>query len=473
MSLIPIYTWTKGIRNFDHRRKQFSRQPWAQGVLLLCCVVVAMLLANLPFTKEIYHNVLETEISLRFHVPGHAGFLFPDGMTVESFINDILMTVFFFTVGLEIRREMKNGELSSVKKAMMPVIAAFGGVVAPALIFTAINHGTAAASGWGIPTATDIAFAVGILSILGDRVPVSLKVFLTALAIADDLIAILVVALFYGGTINFGLLGIAFLLIAFVLLMGKLGEKRGWFYLVSAIVIWSLFYYAGIHSTMSGVVMAFLVPMTPRFSKAYFHRKRLQYIRRLNEYNGIASTSSDFPNGPQRHCLRRLAVISRDSMGMSYRLEHALGPWVNFLIMPIFALANAGVEIPDVSYFNVFQFDQALGSVSMGIFLGLVLGKPLGISLASFIAVKLHVGEMPAKASWVMLIAVACLGGIGFTMSIFVDTLSFGDQAPEITSRLRDMGKVAVLMGSLCAGILGSVLINIVHGIGSRRAAKA
>ena len=461
MRLIPIYTWTKGIRNFDHRRKQFSKLPWAQGVLLLCCVVVAMLLANLPFTKEFYHNFLETDISLKFQSPGGESILFPNGMTVEKFINDILMTVFFFTVGLEIRREMKNGELSSMKKAMMPVIAAFGGVVAPALIFTAVNHGSAAASGWGIPTATDIAFAVGILSILGDRVPVSLKVFLTALAIADDLIAILVVALFYGGTINFGLLAIAFVLIALVLLMNKLGEKRGWFYLVPAIAIWSLFYYAGIHSTMSGVVMAFLVPMTPRFNEAYFRRKRLQYIRRLNEYNGIESTSAEFPNGPQRHCLRRLSAISRDSIGMSYRLEHAL------------ALANAGVEIPDVSYFNVFQFDQVLGSVSMGIFLGLVLGKPLGISLASFIAVKLHVGEMPAKSTWPMLIAVACLGGIGFTMSIFVDTLSFGDQTPEVMARLRDMGKVAVLMGSLCAGILGSVLINIIHGIESRKAVKA
>lgn len=471
MRLFPMYTWTKGIRNFDHRRKQFSKQPWTQGVLLLCCVVVAMLLANLPFTKEFYHNVLETDISLRFQPPGGESVLFPRGMTVESFINDILMTIFFFTVGLEIRREMKSGELSSVKKAMMPVIAAFGGVVAPALIFTAVNHGSAAASGWGIPTATDIAFAVGILSILGDRVPVSLKVFLTALAIADDLIAILVVALFYGGTIKLGLLSIAFVLIVAVLLMNRLGEKRGWFYLVPAIAIWSLFYYAGIHSTMSGVVMAFLVPMAPRFNEAYFHRKRIQYIRRLNEYNSIASTSAEFPNGPQRHCLRRLSAISQGSIGMSHRLEHALGPWVNFVIMPIFALANAGVEIPDVSYFNVFHFDPALGSVSMGIFLGLVLGKPLGISLASFIAVKLRVGEMPAKASWPMLVAVACLGGIGFTMSIFVDTLSFGDQAPEITARLRDMGKVAVLMASLAAGVLGSLLISFIHKVESRRKA--
>ena len=180
MRLFPLYTWTKGIRNFKRRRKRFSKQPWAQGVILLACVVIAMLLANLPYTKELYHSILETHFSLFFKVPGGKDIMFPKGMTIEKFINDILMTIFFFTVGLEIRREMKHGELSSMKKALMPVIAAFGGVVAPAAIFAIVNHGTAAASGWGIPTATDIAFAVGILSILGDKVPVSLKVFLTA-----------------------------------------------------------------------------------------------------------------------------------------------------------------------------------------------------------------------------------------------------------------------------------------------------
>lgn len=465
MGLIPIYTWTKGVRNFDHRRKVFAKQPWAQGVVLLTCVIVAMLLANLPATKDFYHNLLETNISLFCQSPDGNGIFFPRGMTVESFINDILMTVFFFTVGLEIRREMKVGELSSVKKAMLPVIAAFGGVVAPALIFFTINHGTGAATGWGIPTATDIAFAVGILSILGDRVPVSLKVFLTALAIADDLIAILVVALFYGGKINFVLLGIAVLVIIFAVRMNKLGEKRGAFYMFCAVIVWSLFYYAGIHSTMSGVVMAFLVPMAPRYPRAYFNRKERQYIRRIDEYDALSSESDVFPNGLQRHCLRRLSVISKGTMGMSYHLEHILEPWVNFLIMPIFALANAGVEIPDISYFNVFHFDPALGSVGMGIFFGLLIGKPLGISLASFLAIKLHAGEMPAKASWKMLIAVACLGGIGFTMSIFVDTLSFGDQLPEVTARLRDMGKVAVLLGSLSAGVFGSLVINLVHKI--------
>ena len=214
MALIPIYWWNKEVHNFRISQDKFSKQPWAQGVVLLACVVVAMLLANLPFTKHIYHAVLETRLFAGIQSPdGTIDWNFPRGMTVEKFINDILMVIFFFTVGLEIKREVVCGELSSFKKAILPVIAAFGGVAVPAIIYTVVNHGTIAASGWGIPTATDIAFAVGILSILGDRVPVSLKVFLTALAIADDLIAILVVAFFYGGAINLPLLGISLLVI--------------------------------------------------------------------------------------------------------------------------------------------------------------------------------------------------------------------------------------------------------------------
>ncbi len=462
MRLIPVYTWNKTLVNIGNRRRAFFRQPWAQGVILLACVVVAMLLANLPWTRHFYFNLLETDIAITVHSPEGNGFIFPAGMTVEKFINDILMVVFFFTVGMEIKREIVCGELSTPKKAIMPVIAAFGGVLVPALIYVLVNHGTAASSGWGIPTATDIAFAVGILSILGDKVPVSLKVFLTALAIADDLIAILVVALFYGGKINFLLLGLALLLILLVLLMYRRGEKRPWFYFIPAIGVWILFYYSGIHATMSGVVMAFLIPMKPRFTKNYYYRKRKICREKLSEYDSIHEEGG-FPNTPQRQVLRELSKTSRDCIGLSYRLEHALAPWVNFVIMPIFALANAGVRITDPSYFNVFQFSPELGSVSMGIFLGLLLGKPLGITLASFIAVKAKVAAMPAGATWKMLFAVACLGGIGFTMSIFVDTLSFGDQPEQVTLMLRNMGKVAVLLGSLCAGILGSILAILTH----------
>ncbi len=459
MRLIPIYTWNKGIRNFDIRSKRFSKQPWAQGVILLACVMIAMLLANLPFTKVFYNDFLHTAFTLHIASPDGALNLYvPKDLTVEKLINDVLMMVFFFTVGLEIRREIAYGELSSPRKALLPVIAAFGGVVAPALIYSLVNHGAAAASGWGIPTATDIAFAVCILSVLGDRVPISLKVFLTALAIADDLIAILVVAFFYGGAIRLNLLLIAILVMAFIFLLKQLGEKHVFPYLLLALVVWVLFYYSGIHATMSGVVMAFLIPSSPRYNKSQFEHRWLKYTRRFKEFADVPSNA--FPNGPQSHCLKKLGKIGKGSMDMTYRLETALSPWVNFLIMPLFALANAGVEIVDPSYFNVFHYEPVLGSVSMGVFLGLVLGKPIGITLFSWIAIKCKVGEMPAKATWPMFFAVACLGGIGFTMSIFVDTLSFSDLLDA--HQLRDMGKIAVLMGSLCAGVLGSILVSII-----------
>ena len=464
MALIPIYWWNKEVHNFKISQDRFTKQPWANGVVLLGCVAVAMLLANLPFTKHIYHAFLETEFTMNIKSPGGVvDWVFPRGMTVEKFINDILMVIFFFTVGLEIKREVVCGELSSFKKAILPVIAAFGGVVFPALIYTIVNHGTLASSGWGIPTATDIAFAVGILSILGDKVPVSLKVFLTALAIADDLIAILVVAFFYGGTIKLPLLFIALMVILFVALMKKLGEKRIAYYVVPAIIVWFLFYYSGIHATMTGVVIALLIPMDARYNKAKFHRRARILYEGLTESEQV-DTGEAFPNGPQRFYLRRLSSLTKKTIPPSYRLEHKLNPIVNFAIMPIFALANAGVEIPDLSYFNVFHIDPALGGVGLGIFLGLLLGKPAGITLASWLAIRFKVGEMPAKSTWPMLFAVACLGGIGFTMSIFVDTLSFAGEGidPAVTQHLRDAGKIAVLMGSVASGVLGSVLINIV-----------
>ena len=468
--LIPIYTWNKSVVKFNQRSDRLSKKPWFQGVLLLCCVVLAMLLANLPFTRIEYRDILETNIQLHlFSNNGDVNVLFPRDLTVEKFINDVLMVIFFFTVGLEIKREITHGELSSVKKAMLPVIAAFGGVTAPAVIYTIVNHGTAAATGWGIPTATDIAFAVCILSVLGKKVPVSLKVFLTALAIADDLIAILVVALFYGGKINITLLVISLGVILLTLLLRHIGEKRMFPYLVCAFAVWVLFYYSGIHATMSGVVMAFLIPSAPRFTRPQYLHKRNHYIEMLATLDGI--DDEPFPNGPQKHCLRKLEEVAHGTMDMSYRVEHALAPWVNFLIMPVFALANAGVRISDASYFNVFSSDAVLGSVSMGIFLGLLLGKPVGITLFSWIAIKLKVGEMPDKAGWAMFFAVACLGGIGFTMSIFVDTLSFGDQTPEIMENLRNAGKIAVLMGSVCSGILGSLLINIVYKLQNKKRA--
>lgn len=457
MSIIPHYSRVKYQRIFEMGRTRLMGKPWISGVLLMISVVIAMLLANLPSTKHFYHAFLETNLSINISNGEGLNWVFPKDMTVEKFINDILMVVFFFTVGLEIKREIVCGELSSAKKAMLPVIAALGGMAMPAIIYTCVNGGTGASSGWGIPTATDIAFAVGIMSILGDRVPVSLKIFLTALAIADDLGAILVVALFYGGEINFVLLLIALLILVIVFLLNRAGEKRMIYYLIPATAVWFLFYYAGVHATMSGVVMAMMIPMDARYSRSYFNKKTDHYQDLIIQHDG----EGEFPNENQRTCLRNISHVSSGAVGMSYRLEHALNPWVNFVIMPIFAIANAGVEIPGIEYLNFFQYSPEIGSVGIGIYLGLLLGKPIGITLASWIAIKLKVGEMPNAASWKMLFAVACLGGIGFTMSIFVDTLSFGDLAPEMTTHLRNLGKISILAASLSAGVLGSLLITL------------
>ena len=445
-----MYRWVRNRHMIGLRGRNFVEAPWAGGVVLLVCVIIAMLLANLPVTKAYYHDLLETDLSLMVHSPdGLIDWLFPRGMTVEKFVNDGLMVIFFFAIGLEIKREIVCGQLSSVRKAILPVLAAAGGMLAPAIIFLLFNHGTLAANGWGIPTATDIAFAIGILSMLDDRVPVSLKIFLTALAVADDLGAILVIALFYGGQVQIECLLIALLIMLGVYFMKQMGEKRMFFYLVPAFVVWGLFYYSGVHSTISGVAMALLIPMEPRYSKEYYVHK-MKWLKTLMLR---AETEEPFPNEEQRFYLRRMHDLTANSVGMSYRLEHALAPYVTFLIMPIFALANAGVEIGSLEYLNIFHYSPEIGSIGMGVFFGLLIGKPLGIFLASWGAVRSGLAVMPEGATWRMLLAVACLGGIGFTMSLFVDSLAYTDVD------LIDRGKIAILMGSTAAAILGSVLI--------------
>lgn len=446
-----MYSWVRWRYRLEVRGRGIFGAPWAGGVVLLICVAIAMLLANLPATAQYYKHLLETDLALAISSPdGVIDWLFPRGMTVEKLVNDGLMVVFFFSVGLEIKREIVCGQLSSVRKAILPVLAAAGGMLAPALIFLSFNAGTVAANGWGIPTATDIAFAIGILSMLGTRVPVSLKIFLTALAIADDLGAILVIALFYGGTIQFNYLLLALGLMVVVYVMNRLGETRPFYYLVPAIAIWGLFYYSGVHSTLAGVAMAMLIPMKPRYGREYLTRKMQIYRAELE---GVADDGEDFPSEEHRYYLRHMAHLSSESVGLSYRLEHALAPYVTFLVMPIFALANAGVPIASVEYLNIVHYAPETGWVGLGIFFGLLVGKPLGIFLTSWIAVRTKLAVMPEGASWRMLLAVACLGGIGFTMSIFVDSLAFADPV------LIDRGKIAILMGSTSAALLGTILI--------------
>ena len=446
-----MYGWVRTRHLTALRGRGLMNAPWAGGLVLLVCVVVAMLLANMPATAEVYRGLLETDLSLVVKSPnGVIDWVFPHGMTVEKLVNDGLMVIFFFCVGLEIKREIVCGQLSTVRKAILPVLAAAGGMLAPAAVFALFNGGTAAANGWGIPTATDIAFAIGILSMLGDRVPVSLKIFLTALAIADDLGAILVIAFFYGGQIDLGLLALALLVMAGVYVLNRIGEKRAFCYLLPAVVIWGLFYYSGVHSTLSGVAMAMLIPMRPRYSKEYYMHKIRSYTEGLREAEALGG---DFPNEEQRCYLRLMSSMTNDSVGLSYRLEYSLSPWVTFVIMPVFALANAGVAIGSVENLDIFRYSADAGSVGMGIFFGLLIGKPLGIFLASWLAVKSRLAVMPEGATWRMLLAVACLGGIGFTMSLFVDSLAFTD------AELIDRGKIAILMGSMAAALLGSALI--------------
>ena len=451
MSIFTKFGRVKRFHVMSQRGHNFLHAPWAGGIVLVICVIIAMLLANLPATAEFYHKILHMELGLWID-----GELFPESMTVEKFVNDALMVIFFFTVGLEIRREMSHGQLSTPKKAILPIIAALGGMLCPALIYACFNLGTESISGWGIPTATDIAFAIGIMSLLGDRVPISLKVFLTALAVADDLGAILVIALFYGQTPNLLLLGIAILIMVGIYFMRRMGEYRVAAYLIPSCVVWILFYYSGVHATISGVAMAMLIPTTPRYSRSYYLHKADIIERGIKNADCIEDENE--AQEERTYYFNRMKQISNGAESMSHRVEHLLMPYVNFLIMPIFALANAGVHIESVEYFNIFEYSAELGSIGMGIFFGLVLGKPLGISLFSFLAIKLGVAECPAGATWKMLFAVACLGGIGFTMSIFVDNLAF-DAATHLD--LINKGKISILLASTAAAILGSLLIII------------
>ena len=451
MSVFSKFGRVKRNHILSQRGKNFLQAPWAGGIVLVVCVIIAMLLANLPATSEMYHNLLHMELAISVN-----GTLFPEAMNLEKFINDGLMVIFFFTVGLEIRREISHGQLSTPKKAILPVVAAIGGMLVPAIIYASFNAGTAVSNGWGIPTATDIAFAIGIMSLLGNRVPISLKVFLTALAVADDLGAIFVIALFYGETPDLMLLGIAIAIMVGIYFMRRMGEFRIIAYLVPACVVWVLFYYSGVHATISGVAMAMLIPTQPRYSRSYYLHKADIIEKGIVDADKIEDTHE--AEESRLYYLRRMKQISDGATGMSHRMEHLLMPYVNFIIMPIFALANAGVHITSVEYFNIFNYSAELGSIGMGIFFGLVVGKPLGISLFSYLAVKFGIADKPQGASWKMLMAVACLGGIGFTMSIFVDNLAF-DKATH--QDFIDMGKIAILMASFVAAIIGSIIIML------------
>ncbi len=457
------FSWVRRSHKLSERTQYILDKPWAGGAILILCVVVAMVLSNAEATAEAYHNFLTTDFSMIIHSHDNSfNMLYPKNMTVETFVNDALMMLFFFVIGLEIKREVMSGELSSVRRAILPVLAAVGGMVVPAVIYAAFNVGTPVQGGWGVPMATDIAFAVGIMSMLGDRVPVSLKIFLTALAVADDLGAIIVIALFYGGGVKFGYLAIAAVIMLCVFAMNRLGERRMIFYVIPGLIVWSLFYYSGVHATLSGVVMAMLIPTEARYSKQYFLRQADALEQNMVDA-AIELESDEHASEHYYNQLRQMTRLTKGSIPMSAQMESTLAPYITFLIMPIFALVNGGVHI-NGDLMDVFSYSSSMGSIGLGVFFGLLVGKPLGIVVMSWLAVRFNLASMPSNTNWLMLLSVACLGGIGFTMSIFVDTLAFG----SVSMNYVDNGKIAILAGSFTSAVVGVLLILLASRLSAK-----
>ena len=374
--------------------KEFFQSQQSAGILLVLATIISLLLANSSL-GEGYMAFWSQKIGITSHQ-------FHLEHSITEWINDALMTVFFLLVGLEIERELNIGELSDRKRAMLPIIGALGGMLAPALIYVIFNFNhPSSISGAGIPTATDIAFAIAIMGLLGDRVPAALKVFLTALAIIDDLGAIVVIALFYGGGFNLIYLGLSAAIIAILYFLNQKENENGWLYLFLGISLWFCMLHSGIHATLSGVILAFALP---------------------------------FKSGKQ-HTL-------------SYRVEHAIQWPVTYLILPLFALANTAISIP------ADTTSALTHPASLGIFFGLVLGKPIGIVLASLLAVKMKIASLSQNINLRKLIGAGILGGIGFTMAIFVDNLAFTDP------NLINLGKVSILIASTTCAVLGFTLLK-------------
>ena len=369
---------------------QFMKSGKSGGVVLILCTLASLMAANSSFGDTYRHF---------WHLP-------LAGLTVELWINDALMAVFFLLIGLELERELYNGELSDFRNALLPILAAAGGIVAPALLHFLLNNGTATQPGIGIPMATDIAFALGVLALLGSRVPASLKIFLTALAVMDDLGAIIVIALFYTAQLSLAYLVGALAVFAVLLAMNrKMRIMTLWPYLLGGALMWFLMLKSGVHATIAGVLLAFAIPYSAR---------------------------EDDEDSP------------------SHRLEHALHKPVAFLILPIFALANTGILI------GTGWAQDLLSANSLGIFLGLLVGKPIGIVLFSFAAVALGVCRLPLDLAWRHVLGAGLLGGIGFTMSIFITNLAFTGQAEIINA-----SKIAILGASFTAGVVGFVWLKI------------
>ena len=356
-------------------------------------------------------------------------------------VNDGLMAIFFFVVGLEIKRELISGELSTRKKATLPLLAAIGGAVLPASIYVFLNIGSPKISGWGVPMATDIAFAIGILAMLGSRAPLALKIFVTALAIADDLMAVLVIALFYTAEISMLSLAAGFFFFAMAAVFNRMGLHQTAIYVILGIATWVAFLKSGVHATVAGVLFATAIPARPRINPEDFLQKGQAFIKSVRESIEAASD--------QRTAIHMLEETSKKAQSPLERMEHALHPWVAFGVMPIFALANAGVAISGTALDGIL-----VNMIFWGIFLGLLLGKPLGIFGFTWLAVRTGLADLPSGVTWRHVIGAGALAGIGFTMALFIANLAFADPASLETA------KMAILSASLTSGLLGWILLS-------------
>jgi len=420
--------------------QRFLRTETVGGLVLLSLGIAALVLANSPLA-DAYNRLWQIPITVA--IANH-----PLAMTLHQWINDGLMAVFFLLVGLEIKRELLAGELSSAKQAALPIACALGGMIVPAAIYCAFNTSGPGERGWGIPMATDIAFAIGALNLIAPRAPIGAKVFLTALAIVDDMGAVLVIAFFYSSAIAWGALGGAALTLLILIGFNAAGVRQLWPYLLVGVVLWHFVHESGVHATVAGVALAFTVPAHTRMNAAEFSRQARALIDRFER-----TETGDFlvlTSKGQQETLFALEHASHHVAAPILRLEHTLHNFSAFVVMPLFAFANAGVKIP-------LSMEHA--EIGLGVMAGLIIGKPVGIMTAALLSVRAGIAKLPQAVSWTSLLGYAWLAGIGFTMSLFITLLAFDDTA------LVDASKRGVLVGSLLAGIAGAMVLRIASAL--------
>ena len=420
--------------------KLFMGREKSGGIVLILSVALAMILANSNIAESYFH-FFEQEVG--FIVNGEPYLNY----SLHHWINDGLMAMFFFVVGLELKREFIGGELADIRNTILPIGAAIGGMIVPALIFLSLNIGTPQTMGWGIPMATDIAFALGVVYLLGDKVPVSAKVFLTTLAIVDDLGAVLVIAFFYTSELSIAslLFGLGFLAVMFI--GNRLGIKSLFFYAVLGIGgVWVTFLLSGIHATIAAVLAAFMIPADAKINESVYLKRMKKLTRRFEheEANEVRTLEEG-----QVDVLTHIQHDTTIAIPLLQQLEHKMSPIVTFLIMPIFAIANAGISFTDLSLSDIFSTHVALG-----VTLGLLLGKPIGIIGATFLMVKMRWATLPSAITRRTLMGLGMLASIGFTMSMFISTLAFTDEL------LMTQAKLGIFLASILGGIGGYVLLN-------------